>query len=318
MSESCLHIITPLTNLYPAGQEYRGYHQLSGMWPHSLIGQVQPAHADDCWTVLVVLDCLELHVVLNVLFPLLPVWQRYPFMLFKSNIRNVHATTYSFYVFLLCVCSTKSTTVSIKLGSCIDYHVVISTSVFCGNSCRGSVVKNNTVPLFSPSLCLTHSFGHDNEFWVVFKTGNFLRSLVNTSFFRRTLLHGVRWWCLAYTSDNAALLSKFNPYQSFVELILAVFYAVPGPMSNPINTLFWRVLCWFSLSSYHLGAALELRRWGIVWKLIWTRVLEFTKLFWPQSVHLVFQFIKMPHLFHVQSFCRSELNILYWRDYCTS
>jgi hypothetical protein len=89
--------------LYPAGQEYRGFHQLSGMWLHSLIGQVQPAHADDCWTALVVLDYLELHVVLSVLFPLLPVWQRYPFILLKSNIRNVYATTYSFYDFLLCV-----------------------------------------------------------------------------------------------------------------------------------------------------------------------------------------------------------------------
>jgi len=62
-----------MTNLYPDGQEYRGFRQLSGMWHHSLIDQVQPAHADDCWTVLVVLDCLELHVVLSVLFPLLPV-----------------------------------------------------------------------------------------------------------------------------------------------------------------------------------------------------------------------------------------------------
>lgn len=210
-----------------------------------------------------------------------------------------------------CVCSTKSTKISIKLGNGIDYHVIISTLVFCGNSCRGSVVKNNTVPLFSPSLCLTHSFGHDNEFWVVFKTGNFLRSLVNTCFFRRTVLNGVRWCCLAYTLVNAALLSIFNPYQSIVELISAVFYTVPGPVSNSINTLFWRDLCWFSLSSYHLGTALELWRWGIVWKLIWTRVLEFAKLFGPQSVHLVFQFIKMPHLFHVQSFCKYEWNILY-------
>lgn len=148
-----------------------------------------------------------------------------------------------------CVCSTKSTTISIKLGSCIDFHVIISTSVFCGNSCRGSVVKNNTVPLFSPSLCLTHSFGHDNEFWVVFKTGNFLRSLVNTSFFRSTLLHRVRWCYVAYALVNAALLSIFNPYQSIVELISGVFYTVPGPISNSINTLFWRVLCWFSLST---------------------------------------------------------------------
>jgi len=69
---------------------------------------------------------------------------------------------------IMCVCSIKYTTISIKLDSCIDCHVVINTSVFCGNSCRGSVVKNNTVPLFSPSLCLTHSFGHDNEVWVVF------------------------------------------------------------------------------------------------------------------------------------------------------
>jgi hypothetical protein len=73
VSESCLYIITLMTNLCPVGQEYRGFHQLSGMWTRSLIGQVQPAHADDCWTVLVVLDCLELHVVLSVLFPLLPV-----------------------------------------------------------------------------------------------------------------------------------------------------------------------------------------------------------------------------------------------------
>lgn len=65
-------MITLMTNLYPVGQEYRGFRQLSGMWPHSLIGQVQLAHGDDCWTVLVVLDYLELHVVLSVLFPLLP------------------------------------------------------------------------------------------------------------------------------------------------------------------------------------------------------------------------------------------------------
>ena len=145
-----------------------------------------------------------------------------------------------------CVCSTKSTTFSIKLGSCIDYHVIISTLVFC---------DNNTVPLFPPSLCLTNSFGHGNEFCVVFKTGSFLRSLVNTSFFRRTLLHGVRWCCLAYTLVNVALLSIFNPFQSIVELISAVFCTVPGPISNSIITLFWRVLrppLWSSGQSFWL------------------------------------------------------------------
>lgn len=94
-----MSIITLVTNLYPVDQEYQGFHQLSDMWPHSLIGQTQLARGDDCWIVPVVLDCLELRVELSVLFLLPPMQQRYYFMLFKSNIKvhyhaidNIHST----------------------------------------------------------------------------------------------------------------------------------------------------------------------------------------------------------------------------------
>jgi hypothetical protein len=71
----CTGIITLVTNLYPVGQEYRGSHQLSDMWPRSLIGQVQLAHGGDCLIVPVVLDCLVLRVELSVLFLLPPMEQ---------------------------------------------------------------------------------------------------------------------------------------------------------------------------------------------------------------------------------------------------
>jgi hypothetical protein len=87
-----MSVITLVTNLYPVGQEYQGFHQLSDTWPHSLIGQAQLARGDDCWIVPVVSDCSELRVELNVLFLLPPVQQRYYVMLFKSNIKvHYHA-----------------------------------------------------------------------------------------------------------------------------------------------------------------------------------------------------------------------------------
>jgi hypothetical protein len=89
-----ISIITHTTNLYPVGQEYQDFHQMSDMWPHSLIGQVRLAHGDDCWIVPVVLDCLELHVELSVLFLLPPMRQRYYSML--SNPMPVQAITLPF------------------------------------------------------------------------------------------------------------------------------------------------------------------------------------------------------------------------------
>jgi hypothetical protein len=65
--------IIHVTNLHFAGQEYRGFHQLSDKWLRSLIGQIQLAHGDDCWTVLVVWDYSELRVEPSVLFLQLPV-----------------------------------------------------------------------------------------------------------------------------------------------------------------------------------------------------------------------------------------------------
>jgi hypothetical protein len=53
---------------------------------------------------------------------------------------------------------------------------LISTSVF-GNSYKELVIKNNTVPLFSPSLCLTHTTGHDNELLCCIKDWTFLEEL---------------------------------------------------------------------------------------------------------------------------------------------
>lgn len=90
-----MSIITHMTNLYLVGQEYQDFHQLSDMWPRSLIGQVRLARGDGCWKVPVVSDCLELHVELSVLFLLPPMQQRHYSML--SNPMSVQTNTLSFF-----------------------------------------------------------------------------------------------------------------------------------------------------------------------------------------------------------------------------
>jgi hypothetical protein len=66
--------------------------------------------------------------------------------------------------------------------------MVISTSVF-GSSYKELVIKNKTVPLFSPPVCLTHSTGYDSELLYCIKDRTFLEEISEYQLLKKDSAH---------------------------------------------------------------------------------------------------------------------------------